>query len=196
MRVVSVLGVVALVVGVASAQMSDSVGLYLGENDFVDYGQAGEGVHTLYLVLTDVSAPNGVYAWELALALTGPGLLMPGDLAGDAVNYNEFPELSVGVGGGLMTAGGAVLLGTVDVMVLGTDQPIRLLIGPVSSPPGGSLGNDLPVYATWDGDQSFPLYNMYPASGDVDEPVFTFNDAAQGPPEAATWSSVKASYRD
>jgi hypothetical protein len=196
MRVAVVLSVVVLAVGSASAQISDSVGLYLGEDDFTDYGQAADGVHTLYLVLRDVSAANGVYAWELALASTGPALLMPGDLTGDAVNYDSFPELSVGIGGGLPAVGGAVLLGTVQVMVLGQDQPIRLSIGPVSNPPGGSLGNDLPVYATWDGDQTFPLQNMIPASGAVDEPVFTFNDASQGPPESATWSSVKASYRD
>ena len=131
-----------------------------------------------------------------ALALVGPGLLMPGDFEGNSVNYASFPELSVGVGGGLPSSAAAVLLSTVQVMILGQNEPVELTIGPVSNPPGGSLGSYLPVYATWDGDQDYPLQNMYPSSGDIDEPVFVFNDSSQGPPQSETWTGVKTVYRD
>ena len=181
---------------VASAQFGDGIGLYIAEDDLTDYGQAGEGVQTLYLVMTDPSVSSGVYAWELALGLVGPGLLMPGDLEGNSVNYASFPELSVGVGGGLPSSAAAVLFGTVLVMILGQDQPVALTIGPVSSPPGGSLDSYLPVYATWDGDQDYPLQNMYFSYCDIDEPVFVFNDSSQGPPQSETWTGVKSVYRD
>ena len=196
MRLTTICCVILLTTSTASARFDDGIGLYIAEDDLTDYGQAGEGVHTLYLVLTDPSVSSGVYAWELALALVGPGLLMPGDFEGNSVNYASFPELSVGVGGGLPSTDAAVLLGTVLVMILGQDQPVALTIGPVSNPPGGSLGSYLPVYATWDGDQNYPLQNMYPSSGDIDEPVFVFNDSSQGPPQSETWTGVKAVYRD
>jgi len=196
MRLTTICCAVLLTTCAASAQISDGVGLYVAEDDLTDYGQAGEGIHTVYLVLTDPSVASGVYAWELALALVGPGLLMPGDFEGNSVNYASFPELSVGVGGGLPSSAAAVLLSTVQVMILGQNEPVELTIGPVSNPPGGSLGNDLPVYVTWDGDQNYPMQNMYPSSGDIDEPVFVFNDSLQGPPQSETWSGVKAVYRD
>ncbi len=131
-------------------------------------------------------------AWEMSLFYDGPlvnvGYVMPYT----SINVGIFPSYSVGNAQAVLPQDNVIHLMTMTFMVTGL-EPSNIYIRQAHLPVGGSLGNDLPVYA--DGEELTVLRNLYPSSGSIDLPVFRINGEAPVATEPATFNGVKALFR-
>ncbi len=165
---------VAVVLVAGSAQASDILGIYNNsEGTGESYLDIAAGSATVYLVLTDVSRPDGVSGWECHLTGdwgSNPNIFFAGEtLHGQALNVSAFPDYAVGLGTSLPPdPNGNIWLASWNFIFLAQEE-MYLYLGPSDRP---SIPDHM-VYAA--GDNPGILLPMYPSSGSHDLPVFGFN---------------------
>lgn len=171
----------------------DSVGIYADLGAMQNSMVAEEGTIELYVLATGISSPDGMAAWELSLFFDGPLVYLGYIIPYNSINVGQWPSFSVGHGQAVHEPQPIMHLMTLTFLVIGTDQPGEIFIGPADAPEGGSLGNDLPAYCN--ANATYDLYTMSPSSGSIDAPVFRVNGDAPVATDEVTFDGIKALYR-
>lgn len=183
------------VVGMAQigVQGTDVFGIYTAlDNTALANMNATPGTQVVYMVVTNASAQQGVWGYEMLLTFEPAGILtlINTEYAGQAINVATPPEYSVGLASPLPWARD-IRLATLTFFVAAA-TPATIKVGPTTIPSrpdefvyvdGGNVGN---------------LISLIPSSGDQANPIFGFNTGPLDPPvanDANSWGGVKNLYR-
>jgi hypothetical protein len=101
---------------------------------------------TGYLVLSNLSNPSGVGAWECAYDLSGNGQFMDWRLEGQAINVGSYNNLIVGIGESPLPFGPTILLATFQLLVPNPSEKLELFLKPTQFP---SIPGQM-AWAPWD----------------------------------------------
>jgi hypothetical protein len=170
----------------------DGIGIYADLEGTQASMMAEPGMVELHVLATGLSEPGGIGGWEMSLYFDGPVTYLGYLIPYNHINVGIFPSFSVGAGGDIRPQAPVIHLMTMTFLVTGTD-PADFYIRAAHLPEGGSLGNDLPVYA--DGANFSHLVNLFPSSGSVELPVFSINGEQPVATEPVSFGGIKALYR-
>ena len=151
-----------------------------------------EGEHMAWLVITHPTSEAGVGGWECEIAWDGPVVPLQWMLEGLAINVEEPPTFSVGLGEPVSNPYlfPAVVVMSIRLMVLSVDEPCNFYID-------GILFHSLPdrVPAYLDGADYSNIIQLRQSTGGPDIPVATINGDCAVASEETSWSEVKGLFR-
>jgi hypothetical protein len=167
----------------------DGVGFYADEGATINHLDVLPGVQVdVYLVLTRPSTPmHYVCGWSCRVGKSSNVNVISSLIRWGGTNFSSWPDFDVGIYDCVYSGASHVVLLSLHVS-LTDDQPGYLYVGETPLDP---LRDGLPCYADpyWP-----PLYALYPSSGSVDAPVFTFNGSGPVPDAGRTWGALKALF--
>jgi hypothetical protein len=127
----------------AENSFSQTIGLYFDENGTQPYLENLQypAQLQLYLIAKNLDQQMEVGGWELSLSWTDSLIVNVSSLEGQALNVLNFPDMMVGVGGGVEISSGQALLANFSVVALG---PGRIFVSNCSVP--SIIGAEVPIY--------------------------------------------------
>ncbi len=195
-RLMLLLACVALLMaGNAFAQLDpddDGIGIYVDPCGCTNCVPLAEGTHTLYLVITHASAPDGVHGWECSINWDGPVLPYDWAYEGLAFNADNAPEFGVGLAEPLVNPYTFPAILVMEFTAIITDESVATNFY-IDAWRWHSLDEEVPAYLN--GADIYEILPLQQVTGGPDIPVATFNGDCAVATEDLTWSSVKQLYR-
>ncbi|MFH1842269.1 MAG: hypothetical protein ABIF77_03610 [bacterium] len=170
----------------------DRIGMYFDADGLVVCHDFIGGPVTMYLVLTECTAPSGVSGWECHVDYSVPSgnFEMGWTLVGDAINVSTDPDFCVGLASPLPGAE-AIVLATYGILVFTTEEMwFRVREANLPSISG------YPCYAA--GDDPGCLIALQPVCDDEANAGLNAGTGCSWcivPSTPTTWGQLKAQYR-
>jgi hypothetical protein len=192
-KMITLLAVIAVlgIAGSAAAQDSwwqDQIGIYSSTNPLEAQPCAapGPGYAHAYLVLRNMTCPNGLAAWECRLSIDGDGMITSVTHGNGIDADSDLLGYALGLETPLPYSDFLVLA---DIEYATFGGVANLYVHPNYTPslPG------VPVYV--DGADPMHKIAMYIASQSEDEPCFIANGDCPVATATSTWGAVKDLYR-
>lgn len=136
----------------------DEVGISFSSDYYDPQGFTGIAPIRSYVVMTNTSVGDGVFAWELKITHEPMVIMLGTYLRGQAINFMSPPEFLVGLAAPLPEAG-LIVLAEIDFLPLDLN-PHWLSLGPVSIP-------SIPGQMAWAYNDNYDLAVMTPLGGEA-----------------------------
>ena len=187
--------VALLVAGNAFAQLDpddDGIGIYVDPCGCTNCVPLPEGTHTLYVVITHASAPEGIHGWECSIDWDGPVLPFGWEYEGQAFNADVPPQFGVGLAEPIINPYTFPAIVVMQFSAIIQDESVASNFY-IDAWFFHSLPEAVPAYLNGANiEEIIPLQQI---TGAPDIPVATFNGDCAVATEDLTWSSVKQLYR-